>query len=384
MILKPNLHLGYCTNIHRGQTWPEIFDSLKNFTLSVRDRVAPGRLYGIGLRLSDQASRQLIEPGELAAFQRWLDVNACYVFTINGFPYGRFHGAGVKERVYLPDWTSLERLEYTNRLFDILAQLLPDGVEGSVSTLPGGFKALLEPNSTSAIAENLRRCAAHISETCRKSARYMTLGLEPEPLCLLETTSEACEFFELLRSEDSELVDRCIGINYDTCHQAVEFEEPAEAVGRLKQAGIKISKFHLSSALRGRPGPELRSTLAGFANDTYLHQVVVRKEDGTLIRFRDLCDVLAADDTGDMEWRIHFHVPLHAPPGAGLLSNTNDHLLGVLDLLKADPQLCSNLEMETYTWEVMPGELKNRAVEDQIASEYAWCIKELNARQLAS
>src|SRR5688572_1044041 len=140
MKLNHNLHLAYCTNIHRGETWAETFDALKKHTLSVRQRVCPDSPYAIGLRLSHRAAHELSDRATILVFQRWLAENNCYVFTINGFPYGQFHGTRVKEQVYQPDWTTPERLSYTNLLFDLLAQLLPEGVEGSVSTLPCGFK----------------------------------------------------------------------------------------------------------------------------------------------------------------------------------------------------------------------------------------------------
>ena len=139
MRLKHEIHLAYCTNIHRGQNWAETFETLVKYVLPVRDRVAAGKPYAIGLRLSNQASVELSDRGTLTNFQRWLEKENCYVFTINGFPYGTFHGGRVKELAYTPDWTTRERVEYTNRLFDLLAVLVPSGVEGSVSTVPGSF-----------------------------------------------------------------------------------------------------------------------------------------------------------------------------------------------------------------------------------------------------
>src|SRR6185503_6681210 len=142
--LKHNIHLAYCTNIHRGQNWAETFDALKKYTVAVRDRVSAGKPYAIGLRLSDAASRELSDPNTLKDFRHWLEKENCYVFTINGFPYGTFHGERVKEGAYIPDWTTNERVEYTNRLFDLLAELTPPGVAGSVSTVPGSFKPLIK------------------------------------------------------------------------------------------------------------------------------------------------------------------------------------------------------------------------------------------------
>jgi hypothetical protein len=384
MRLKKGHHLAYCTNIHRGETWAETLGALETFTLAVKQRVFPSRPYAIGLRLSALAAWELAQGNALLEFQRWLERNDCYVFTINGFPFGHFHGQRVKEQVYLPDWTSPERLEYTNRLFDLLAQLLPPGVEGSVSTLPGSFKEFIQTEpQRQAIRDHLFQCVKHIDHRSRESGRILHLGLEPEPLGLFETTSETVEFFGRLRDEhpgDARL-EQCLGVNYDTCHLAVEYENPAEALARLKQHQIKISKLHLSSALKARATPEAREALAEFADDVYLHQVVAREADGSLVRYRDIDAALRAATPAE-EWRVHFHVPLHGP-ATEWFEPTTDHLLGVFDILQAEPGLCAHLEMETYTWEVMPSALKSRSVVDQLSSEYAWCLERLRERGLA-
>ncbi len=385
MKLNHNLHLAYCTNIHRGETWTEIFGALQKYTLAVRDMVCPGQPFAIGLRLSDLASRELADPAVLLEFLRWLDRNACYVFTINGFPYGRFHGQRVKEQVYRPDWTSDDRVDYTNRLFDLLAQLLPAGVEGSVSTVPGSFKEFITTEEQQRrIRDNLFRVARHAASIGAQTGRRLHLGLEPEPLCLLETTEETIAFFDLLRAEhpQDDCLIECLGVNYDTCHLAVEFEAPRQSLDRLRQARVKISKFQLSSALKVRSTHANTLALAAFAEDTYLHQVVSRSPDGKLVRYKDLPQAMADRRPAD-EWRIHFHIPLHCPP-ASWFTPTTDHLTGVFDALENDPHLCSHLEMETYTWEVMPQGLKTRDVVTQLAAEYGWCLRELGARGLAS
>ena len=229
MQLNHGLHLAYCTNIHRGENWAQTFDSLQRYTLAVRDRVSPGKPYAIGLRLSEQAARELADAGTLKAFQRWLEENNCYVFTINGFPYGKFHGTRVKEQVYAPDWTTRERLEFTNLLFDILAQLVPAGVEGSVSTVPCSYKEFIHsPEQVTAMRQNIWSCVEHIAQLSEKSGRLLHLGLEPEPLCFLETSAETVDFINQVRTEhpNDPRLDRHLGVNYDTCHLAVEFEEP--------------------------------------------------------------------------------------------------------------------------------------------------------------
>jgi hypothetical protein len=258
-------------------------------------------------------------------------------------------------------------------------------MEGSVSTLPGSFKEFItSEDQARAIRENIFQTVTHIASLCGKTGRKLHLGLEPEPLGWFETTDETVRFFERLREEHSNdgQLGELLGVNYDTCHLAVEFENPAESFGRLKQHGIKISKLHLSSALKLRPTPKGTAALAAFADDIYLHQVVARNLDGAINRFKDLDLALAETGSRAEEWRVHFHIPLHSPPGEWF-DHTTDHLLGVLDILQKDPHLCSHLEMETYTWEVMPAELKGRSVVDQLASEYEWCLGALRARGLA-
>jgi hypothetical protein len=391
MQLNHGLHLAYCTNIHRGERWAETFASLKTYALAVREKVCPRKPFAIGLRLSNQAAVELSERKTLLEFQRWLEKNSCYVFTINGFPFGKFHGARVKEQVYLPDWTSPERLNYTNLLFDLLTKLLPAGIEGSVSTVPGSFKEFISTREQETeIRKNLFQCVEHISRISEKSKRKLHLGLEPEPLGLLENSAETVLFFEQLRAEhkNDTRLDEHLGVNYDCCHFAVEFEEPRTAITALQKAGIKISKQHLSSALKTKPTLEARKTLKKFADDVYLHQVIARDETGKLKFYRDLPGALNLHPAScilhpSAEWRIHFHVPLHAP-AAPPFENTNDHLLCVLDLLAENPKLCSHLEMETYTWEVLPLELKSRSVVEQLVAEYDWTLTWLAERGLAS
>jgi hypothetical protein len=392
MKLHHNIHLAYCTNIHRGETWEQTFHTLKEYTLAVRDRVAAGQPYAIGLRLGNQASLELSERGKLTEFRQWLDVNNCYVFTINGFPYGSFHGTRVKEQVYAPDWTTNERVSYTNRLFDLLAELVPAGVEGSVSAVPCSFKEFItSTEQVAAMRRNLWRTVEHIAEVSGQSGKKLHLGLEPEPLCFLETSAEAVEFFGQLRAErpKDDRLDQFLGVNYDTCHLAIEYENPAESIRNLRANGIKISKLHFSSALKVRPTAEARRALVAFVEPVYFHQVIAKYPDGRITRTKDLDLALANASELDSlpeeklpEWRIHFHIPLHSQP-TELFGTTSEQILGVIDLLAEDPNLCKHIEMETYTWEVLPGALKNRSVVDQLADEYHWTLEKLKARNLA-
>jgi hypothetical protein len=383
MLLNHGAHLAYCTNVHPGEDWAQTFDSLNRHTLAVKAKLGLTKRYAIGLRLSDQASRELSDSGKLLEFQRWLDKHDCYVFTINGFPFGRFHGARVKERVYLPDWTDPQRLDYTKRLFDLLSQLVPAGIEGSVSTSPGSFKEFITtPEQEQRIRANLWACVEHVAQTCERAGRSLHLGVEPEPLGLFENSEETVRFFERVRHEhpNDERLEAHLGVNYDACHFAVEFEEPQTALARFREHRIRLSKIHVSNALKLTPTPTALAQLAAFQEDVYLHQVIARQPDGSLTRFRDI-DLALASKQGrapepGTEWRIHFHIPLHTQP-TGEFDTTSDQILGLLKLLQAQPKLCSHLEMETYTWSVLPETLKTCDVSDQLVAEYRWTLKHL-------
>ena len=383
MKLTHGAHLAYCTNVHRGGNWAETRNSLETHVLAVRDRVAANRPFAIGLRLSDLASRELAETQTLQAFRRWLEEQDCYVFTINGFPFGNFHGSRVKEQVSQPDWTTLERLDYTRRLFSLLAELVPSGVEGSVSTVPISFKQFgLDARRAGIARKHLWQCVEHLDQLRDKSGVELHLGLEPEPFGTVENTDEFLDWMRQMELEhpgDKRLY-RHLGINYDTCHFALQYEEPGKSLGRLVDAGVKISKLHLSNALRVRPTEGVRQTLRAFDDGVYFHQVIERRSDGELVRYPDLDVALAVAAAGkadaEGEWRVHFHIPLHAPEIAAW-GTTSDHLRGALEELGRRPGLCQHLEMETYTWEVLPKSWKEISVEEMLAKEYFWTLKKL-------
>lgn len=393
MKLLHGLHLAYCTNIHRGETWDQTFDTLKRYTLKIRERVCPDATYGIGLRLGNEASKGLAELYALNEFKRWLKKEDCYIFTINGFPYGNFHGRHIKDEVYKPDWTSLDRVNYTNRLFDILAQLVPDDVEGSVSTVPVAYKKVISNDREARIARrHLWKCIDHIEQLSRSTGKKLHLGLEPEPLCYIENSEECVRFFEAMRRDrpgDLRLEDH-LGVNYDCCHFAIQFENPHEALSRLLQHKIRISKIHISAALKLYPTFAAKKALQSYDNEVYLHQVIERDSSGFLRRFEDIEKALTASSNDELyhmkecikEWRVHFHIPLHTPPNEHF-ETTSDHIKGTLDFVKKHPGLCSHFEMETYTWEVLPPALKLYNVIDQITYEYNWTISQMKERGLA-
>lgn len=387
MLMPDGALLTYCTNIHPGENWPDVMTSLKHYLPRVKVAVAPTKPFGVGLRLSAEAAATLHAPGELAAFRNFLAAEDLFVFTINGFPYGAFHGQRVKEAVYQPDWRDERRLAYTNQLADILVELLPVSGFGSISTVPGTFKALGKGAET-LMAEMMLRHAAHLIGLHQAHGKTIALALEPEPCCFLETIEESVRFFEdhlfspgaagriaeltgLAVSEAEAALRRHLGLCYDVCHAAVEFENAGESISALRAAGIPIQKLQLSAALRLTPAPSQLEALNAFAEGTYLHQVVTRAAGGTLTRYVDLPDALAqASASPAEEWRVHFHVPIFEAD-IEPLGTTQDFLAEILALHRDTP-ISPHLEVETYTWDVLPPALRGMPVDEAIARELQW------------
>lgn len=387
--------LGYCTNIHPAETWLETQQALRTHVMGVRDRLIEtsahptGKPYPIGLRLSALAAKELLEDDGLAKFKDWLAENDSYVFTINGFPYGCFHGTRVKEKVFQPDWTSPERIAYTQDLFRILAEIAPASGGGSVSTLPGSHKTFHADET--AILANLIEIAHFIEDLSQKHQIDLHLGLEPEPLGHFENTAESLAFFERLhhQAQSPAILANRIGLNFDSCHFAIEFDDAAPSLDAIAAAGIRLSKIHLSNALSLNPGdPAAIDAIRGFDEPTYFHQVIARRPDTTLARFLDLPAFLAAVDGGEVspagfgEARVHFHIPLDAQP-APPLSSTHAHVEATLAWCQRHPTACRHFEIETYTWGVLPGNLQ-RPVVEQIASEYRWVLEQLRNPHIRS
>jgi sugar phosphate isomerase/epimerase len=368
-------HLSYCTNIHPAESWAETREMLQTRVLAVRDFVCRGEPFGIGLRLSAVAARELLEDDHLARFKEWLDETNTYVFTINGFPYGSFHGTRVKEKVFQPDWTERARLEYTKNLFRILAVISRPDSGASVSTLPGSHKTFHADERL--IRHNLLELAGWLENLAAETGRDFHLGLEPEPLGHFENTVETLEFFERLHADasDPEVIRRRIGVNYDACHFALQYDEARASLDALKDAGIRISKIHLSSALAFDPrDASAVDAIRAFDEPVYFHQVLLRNSHGAIHRFVDLPDFLTCEQPASdfLEARVHFHIPLDAEPAPPLRS-TRGHARAVLKWRADNPDVCRHYEIETYTWAVLPENLR-RPVEEQIAGEFRWVM----------
>jgi hypothetical protein len=440
-------HLTYCTNIHAGESWMDHFASLRAHFPAIKARIAPDRPMGIGLRLSNQASLDLVQNDQLALFKQWLTENQAYVFTMNGFPYGGFHHTRVKDQVHAPDWTTGDRVAYTLRLFGILAELMPEGKgvasgagdgdlsgfgspddafppDAGISTSPLSYRHWFtspdQLQEARAIAtRHIVSVAEQLVRIHRSSGKLLHLDIEPEPDGLLETGAEFIEWFEadllpagriLLAStfsctgaEAESLLKEHIRLCYDVCHFAIGYEPHREVMRELAEKGIKIGKIQISAALKamipaagaggagGDPGSGvmegnpavgtdsrragIRQGFAACNEPVYLHQVVAKQADGSLLRYPDLPEALADFDRPTVqEWRAHFHVPIFLSD-FGSLQSTREDISEVL-ALQQERSVTQHLEVETYTWEVLPDEMR-LPLEESIIRELQWVKDEL-------
>lgn len=362
------VHLAYCTNVHPAETLDGVLAQLRDHCEPVRRRLGRDRL-GIGLWLARDAAHALVsDPSALRDLRTELDRRGLEVVTLNGFPYEGFGAEEVKYRVYKPDWTDPERLDHTTALARVLTGLLPDDVtEGSISTLPLAWRTAYDDGSADKARTALLTLAERLDALQELTGRSIRVGLEPEPGCVVETTGDAIAPLTAIAHER-------IGICVDTCHLATSFENPHTALDALTAAHVPVVKSQLSAALHAEHPhlPEVREALAAFDEPRFLHQT----RTGTSAGLRgtdDLGEALAGDALPDgAPWRAHFHVPLHAAPAAPLTS-TLPVLKSALTRLVGGPHpLTRHLEVETYTWQALPPQLRPRSrtqLADGIAAE---------------
>ncbi|MEU9641904.1 metabolite traffic protein EboE [Streptomyces sp. NPDC048188] len=364
------VHLAYCTNVHPAETLDGVLAQLRDHCEPIRRRLGRDRL-GIGLWLARDAAHALVtDPAALRGLRGELDRRGLEVVTLNGFPYEGFGSQEVKYRVYRPDWADPERLDHTTSLARLLAGLLPDDVtDGTISTLPLAWRTAYDDTRADKARAALVTLAERLDALQELTGRSIRVGLEPEPGCVVETTHDAIAPLTAIAHER-------IGVCVDTCHLATSFEDPHTALEALAAARVPVVKSQLSAALHAEhpADPAVREALAAFAEPRFLHQTRTTTPSGGLHGTDDLDEALA--DGGPLPdsapWRAHFHVPLHAAPAAPLTSTLPVLKTALTRLVGGPHPLTRHLEVETYTWQALPPELRPRAraqLTDGIAAE---------------
>jgi hypothetical protein len=384
-------HLTYSTLVHPADNWEQLYNSLVTYLPKVKARIAGNKAFGVCIRLSASSAETLANSAsERAKLRKFLDDNDMYIYTANAFVYGHFKGDKVKEQVYEPDWRGEERTQYTLNVANVLADVSPAGIAPSIQSAPLGFKPRVTGNDVIAsYTDHVLRVVAHLIALEDKTGRCVQLALEPEPYCFLETTDETVAYFrdhlysgasveklaKLARvpiSEANEALRRHVGIVYDICHQAVEYENISESLQKLVDGGVPIFKFQEAAALHiPEVTPDVVNTLKRYAKTIYLTQTI-QKKDGKLTKFLNVDDAIAAfeKEPGPREWRTHIHVPVFLDD-LGQFRTTRFAIEDGLRFHKQNP-LSRHLEVETYTWDVLPENLKKGDIVDNVCRELEW------------
>jgi sugar phosphate isomerase/epimerase len=389
-------HLTYSTLVHPGDTWPEMWHSLTTYVPQVKKRVAPNQSFGVSLRLAASSAKTLTkDASEREKLKQFLADNDMYLYTVNAFPYGAFKNTLVKERVYEPDWRSDERAVYTMEVADILADLAEPGIDPTIQSPPLGFKPRVTgPEVVDAFTRQIIRTVAHLVKLKDATGVKVRLALEPEPYCFLETTEEALEYFDehLYAGKSALALSQAAGLSsgaahdalrdhlgmvYDICHQAVEYEDIGASLRALADAGVPVFKLQEAAAVRVPEVTQAKvDALHRFADSVYLTQTVERRG-GKIRRFLNLEDAFAAwnEDPGPREWRTHFHVPVFLDD-LGDFKTTRFAIEDALRFHKVN-KMSPHLEIETYTWDVLPEHLKTGDIVDYVEMEINWVKSQL-------
>ena len=371
--------VGYCTNVHAGEYLDRYLSSLEKYALDIKTRISDNQPLAVGLWLSARTARQMLAEDRLREFREFLESNGLTAFTMNGFPYGDFHGQTVKYQVYKPDWTQPERLNHTANLIRILTELMPEGSEAGISTLPLGWPS--GEFDYRKAAENLLRTAELLRTNELQTGKLIHVDIEPEPGCILSSSGDVVSFFKdyLLPGRIETDVLRYIRVCHDICHASVIFENQQTAIRNYAAGGIRIGKVHVSSALHADISAEnvqpVFEQLRTFQEDRYLHQTYIRQP-GRMLSYDDLPEAISnANPRTAGTLRCHFHMPIFIEKFGHLKTTSHE----IVDCLKNIRKIsdCRHFEIETYAWTVLPDELKTDDLAEGIAKELLWMQEQL-------
>ncbi len=121
--------------------------------------------------------------------------------------------------------------------------------------------------------------------------------------------------------EAKNVIRQFLGVNFDTCHQLVQYEDLIQSVGFLQQSEIKIFKVQVSNAIQvDNPLKNVKDMDViekYFMNSKFLHQVVgVNAERKPVIFSLDLPYLFTSEGKNELaqrgvtQLRTHYHVPV--------------------------------------------------------------------------
>jgi hypothetical protein len=385
-------HLTYSTLVHQTDNWDQLWKSVNTYLPAVKARFAPSQKFGVCLRTSAPSAEMLSQdPTKVADLKQFFKDQDLYLYTANAFVYGVFKKQVIKEDVYEPDWRTPERREYTKQVANLLAELAPEGVNPSIQSAPLGFKPKgTGPEIAKAYTDNVVDVVAHLVKLEKDTGKIVTLGLEPEPRCYLETTDETITYFQdylftpqtaeqlakkagIHAADAAAAMKKFMGVVFDIGHQSVGYEDIPASLHKLVAAGVPIVKLQEAASMHiPDVTQEKVDALQAFAKTIYLSQTCQRK-DGETKWFLNLEDAFEDwyKNPGPREWRTHFHVPVFLTELGHGFGTTRFGLEQALAVHKKTP-LSTHLEIETYTWDVLPDHLKTGDIVEYVTRELEW------------
>jgi hypothetical protein len=385
-------HLTYSTLVHQTDNFEQLWKSVNTYLPAVKARFAPTQKFGVCLRTSAPSAEMLSQdPTKVADLKQFFKDQDLYLYTANAFVYGVFKKQVIKEDVYEPDWQTPERREYTKQVANLLAELAPEGINPSIQSAPLGFKPKgTGPDIARAYTDNVVDVVAHLVKLEKDTGKTVTLGLEPEPRCYLETTDETITYFQdylftpqtaeqlakktgLHAADAAAAMKKFMGIVFDIGHQSVGYEDIPASLHKLVAAGVPIVKLQEAASMHiPDVTQEKVDALQAFAKTIYLSQTCQLK-DGKTQWFLNLEDAFEDwyKNPGKREWRTHFHVPVFLTELGHGFGTTRFGLEQALAVHKKTP-LSTHLEIETYTWDVLPDHLKTGDIVEYVTRELEW------------
>ncbi|GAB1690144.1 sugar phosphate isomerase/epimerase family protein [Krasilnikovia sp. M28-CT-15] len=375
------VHLGCDLDLPPARDLGTLIAQLDTYANAVRARLDVATL-GIGLWLPPALAALLAGNGRARIRLRAvLDAHGLEVVTLNGV---RYDDNPTTQRDQ-PDWSDPARLEYTLDLARILVDLLPDDtVRGAVSTLGLGRRDQWDADRERSCARILGRLSSGLAEIAWQTGRAVRVGFQPAAGHVLDSAGQTPA---ALANADKDRLGVCL----DLADLACSWQDPADAITRLADAGLSVVQARIAAALEAADPDTAADALSAYLDEG--HPYPVTTPDGTY--FDDLPQALAAALPGP--WRIRCPAPLHTAPAAALAATTEVWRTAVRQLMAGDTPGTEFLDVGAAgTWP--PGRSTDVTVDagqrhgwptdpvthaDAIAAEYSYAHAELTGRGLS-
>ncbi|MEW6983609.1 metabolite traffic protein EboE [Colwelliaceae bacterium 6471] len=374
----------YCSNVHPYSTLDGLREQLIKHVLPIKQKRNLNSM-ALGLWLNQALVNEILaNPEKMLTLTKLFEQEKLIILTLNAFPQETFHAEQVKANVYLPDWSDNARFNYTKQLVKIICQYSSlFNNEVSISTVPLGYKRGWCADKHAIACNHLSSLSKLLAEVKKSAAKHVTVCLEMEPDCVLESSQEMVAFFQndLMIAKYPE-IRRHLGVCFDICHQAVMHENINDSLTLFEKSGITIGKIQVSNALQFNNSDRhvVLTELEPYMHSPYLHQIKTQLHN-RILSTDDLSPLTLTRLTEQGVSRVHFHVPINRQKLTDTITTTQKSILATLDYLEL-AKIKPNLEVETYTWALIDGDADSEQLNQHLVSELTWLTEQLAHRNL--